>query len=68
MSKFAVRGPTIAAAQELGKFGIRLNAVCPGLVDTPLLRGAGLNDEKIGKEGVIGELEFLVFPETVFPP
>ena len=62
MSKFAVRGLTIAAAQELGNFGIRVNAVCPGLVDTPLLRGAGLEDEKIGKEGAMGEFGLFCVP------
>ncbi|PVH78348.1 NAD(P)-binding protein [Cadophora sp. DSE1049] len=53
MSKFAVRGLTIAAAQELGKYGIRVNAVCPGVVDTPLLRGAGLGGGMVGREGVM---------------
>ncbi|KAK0104876.1 hypothetical protein ONS95_005142 [Cadophora gregata] len=62
MSKFAVRGLTIAAAQELGKFGIRVNAVCPGMVDTPLLRGAGLDSGRVGREGA---LERFGTPEEV---
>ena len=33
-SKFAVRGFTQSLAQELGPFGITVNAVCPGLTDT----------------------------------
>jgi 3alpha(or 20beta)-hydroxysteroid dehydrogenase len=37
-SKWAVRGMTRAAALELAPDGIRVNAVCPGEVDTPLLR------------------------------
>jgi 3alpha(or 20beta)-hydroxysteroid dehydrogenase len=38
-SKWAVRGMTKAAAQELAQFGIRVNSVHPGYIDTPMLRG-----------------------------
>jgi 3alpha(or 20beta)-hydroxysteroid dehydrogenase len=36
-SKFAVRGMTRNAAIELGPLGIRVNAVLPGSVDTPMI-------------------------------
>lgn len=36
-SKWAVRGMTKTAALELGQFGIRVNSIHPGGVDTPLL-------------------------------
>ena len=35
-SKFAVVGFTQAAARETAKFGIRVNAVCPGFVKTSM--------------------------------
>ena len=33
-SKFAVRGFTQALARELGEYGINVNAICPGLIET----------------------------------
>ena len=35
-SKFAVVGFSKAIAAEFGQFGIRCNAICPGMVDTDL--------------------------------
>ena len=37
-SKFAVTGLTESLAQELGPWGIRINDVCPGVVDTEMSR------------------------------
>lgn len=34
-SKWAVRGMTRTVALELGKYNINVNAVCPGIVETP---------------------------------
>jgi 3-oxoacyl-[acyl-carrier protein] reductase len=38
-SKSAVLGITRAAARELGRFGIRVNAICPGVIETPMTEG-----------------------------
>lgn len=38
-SKSAVLGITRATARELGPFGIRVNAICPGVIDTPMTAG-----------------------------
>ena len=37
-SKWAVRGITRTVALELGKHNINVNAVCPGIVETPRMR------------------------------
>ena len=37
MSKWGLRGMTQTAAIELGPFGIRVNAVLPGSIDTAML-------------------------------
>ena len=61
MSKAAVIGLTRAAAMELAERGIRVNAVCPGFVDTPMAEGDavdyGLFSERVVPLGRIGQPE-----------
>lgn len=43
-SKTGLLGLTRAAAKELGAFGITVNAVCPGMIDTELTRESAAPD------------------------
>jgi 3alpha(or 20beta)-hydroxysteroid dehydrogenase len=43
-SKWAVRGMTKAAALDLAPFGIRVNSIHPGPVDTPMIHPSGMGD------------------------
>jgi len=49
-SKHGVIGLTRAVAKEGGPIGIRVNAVCPGLIDTDMVRGA-IDDETLRRFG-----------------
>jgi NAD(P)-dependent dehydrogenase (short-subunit alcohol dehydrogenase family) len=58
-SKHAVIGLTKSAALEVVREGIRVNAVCPGTVRTPMLRrflGGDEQLEKVGGQSPMGRL------------
>ena len=51
-SKFAVRGLTKAAAVDYGQYGIRVNSVHPGYIDTAMLEGI-LSEQEASENSVL---------------
>jgi NAD(P)-dependent dehydrogenase (short-subunit alcohol dehydrogenase family) len=60
-SKAGVLGMTLPAARELARFGIRVMAIAPGLMETPMLQG--LSDE--ARQSI---LSGAVFPKRLGMP
>lgn len=60
-SKAGVAGMTLPLARDLGRFGIRVVGICPGIFDTPMLRTV--------KEEVREQLaESILFPKRLGRP
>ncbi|XVV10745.1 SDR family NAD(P)-dependent oxidoreductase [Actinoplanes sp. CA-131856] len=62
-SKWALRGLTRTASLELGARGIRVNAVLPGLIETPLMesaspafRAAAIAEIPLARTGTVGDI------------
>lgn len=53
-SKHGILGLTKAAALEYATDGIRINAICPGFIETPLLINAGITKDTDLQKYIIG--------------
>ena len=76
-SKWALRGLSRTASLELGPRGIRVNAVMPGLIETPLMagapqafRGAAIAETPLGRAGTVADIAplmvYLVSDESAY--
>ncbi|WP_068123459.1 SDR family NAD(P)-dependent oxidoreductase, partial [Nocardioides massiliensis] len=61
-SKWGLRGVTKSAAREFAPRGIRVNCVCPGAVETPMIAGStmDLSHLPIPRRGTAAEVAGLV--------
>jgi NAD(P)-dependent dehydrogenase (short-subunit alcohol dehydrogenase family) len=65
-SKHGVIGLTKSAAREYAKKGIRVNAVCPGFIHTPMLdRSAAENPQRAARLAAFTPMARLGTPEEV---
>ncbi|MFW9904022.1 MAG: SDR family NAD(P)-dependent oxidoreductase [Candidatus Thorarchaeota archaeon] len=68
-SKGGVVNMTRAMAIDLGKHGIRVNCVCPGDIDTPMLRGEadqlGVNEKEFMKKAADRPINRVGTPQDV---
>jgi NAD(P)-dependent dehydrogenase (short-subunit alcohol dehydrogenase family) len=60
-SKWAVKCIAVTAAQELGASGIRVNCICPGGTQTPMLEGGSFDDAQ--KKAILAEIPLGYFAD-----
>lgn len=64
-SKGSVRAISKAAATEFGHAGVRVNAVFPGVIETPMTAGLESSSEALGRINAMTPLQRLGKPEEV---
>jgi NAD(P)-dependent dehydrogenase (short-subunit alcohol dehydrogenase family) len=64
-SKHGVLGLTKTAAAEFGRSGVRVNAVCPGVIETPMVDRAGEESDVLDRAVAASPMQRMGQPEEV---
>jgi len=64
-AKAGIIGFTKSVAQEVGPFGVTVNAIAPGLIDTPLIRQTGVPEQLMREVSARNPMRRIGAPEDI---
>jgi NAD(P)-dependent dehydrogenase (short-subunit alcohol dehydrogenase family) len=64
-SKGGIIGMTVPAARDLGVIGVRVNCICPGIIETPIYGSIAGNDPAAAQAFMAKLAEPVVFPKRL---
>src|SRR5215472_14676797 len=67
-SKGGIIGMTVPAARDLAAIGVRVNTICPGIIETPIYKSIAGGDPEAGKAFMAKLAEPIVFPRRLGQP
>jgi NAD(P)-dependent dehydrogenase (short-subunit alcohol dehydrogenase family) len=67
-SKGGIIGMTVPAARDLSVMGVRVNTICPGIIETPIYKSIAGGDPEAGKAFLAKLAEPIVFPRRLGHP
>jgi NAD(P)-dependent dehydrogenase (short-subunit alcohol dehydrogenase family) len=67
-SKGGIIGMTVPAARDLSVIGVRVNTICPGIIETPIYKSIAGGDPEAGRAFMAKLAEPIVFPRRLGQP
>ena len=67
-SKGGIIGMTVPAARDLSVIGVRVNTICPGIINTPIYKSIAGGDPAAGEAFLARLAEPIVFPKRLGRP